>query len=177
MRCALRSHFLTISNGLGPQIDPVFLTKRGWNTQRSFRLFLDKKKNRAGNENGPKRIICSACSTVPKRTTRYPMLLVKSNDKDAWWSGKVKWPPPRQYQRRSLTIVRITRTSRTAVARWKSSSMSITITPTITITNENHHWLNSCCHLQPKLSNSSPGSIAVAALLTWSNQQTLWQVR
>ena len=171
MRCALRSHFLTISNGLGPQIDPVFLTKRGWNTQRSFRLFLDKKKN------GPKIIICSACSTVPKRTTRYPMLLVKSNDKDAWWSGKVKWPPPRQYQRRSLTIVRITRTSRTAVARWKSSSESITITPTITITNENHHWLYSCCHLQPKLSNSSPGSIAVAALLTWSNQQTLWQVR
>ena len=136
MRCELKSHFLTISNGLGLQIDPVFLTKRGWNTQRSFRLFLDKKKNRAGNENGLKRIICSACSTVPKRTTRYPMLLVKSNDNDAWWSGKVKWPPPRQYQRRSLTIVRITRTSRTAVARLRSSSMSITITPTITITNE-----------------------------------------
>ena len=50
-------------------------------------------------------------------------------------------------------------------------------TPTITITNEKHYWLDSCCHLQPKLSNSSPGSIAVAALLTWSNQQTLWQVR
>ena len=36
--------FLTISNGLGPQIDPVFLTKRGWNTQRSFRLFWTRKR-------------------------------------------------------------------------------------------------------------------------------------
>ena len=113
MRCALRSHFLTISNGLGPQIDPVFLTKRGWNTQRSFRLFLDEKKNRAGN---------------------------------------VKWPLPRQYQRRCLTIVRITRTSRTAVARWRSSSMSMITPPSQSPStspspwpspsahNHNHHW-------------------------------------
>ena len=105
--------------------------------------------------------------TRPNGLGYYPMLWVKSNDNEAWLPREVKWPLPRQYQRRSLTIVRITRTSRTAVARWKSSSMSITITPTITITNENHHWLYSCCHLQPKLSNSSPGSVAVASVLTW----------
>ena len=53
--------------------------------------------------------------------------------------------------------------------------------PTITITIDNHHWLDPCCHLQPKLSNSSPGSVAVAALLTcivtWTDQQNIWQVR
>ena len=53
--------------------------------------------------------------------------------------------------------------------------------PTITITIDNHHWLDPCCHLQPKLSNSSPGPVAVAALLTcivtWNDQQTPWEVR
>ena len=54
-------------------------------------------------------------------------------------------------------------------------TINITITMTITIPPQSQSPLT--CHLQPKLSNSSPGSVAVAALLTcivtWTDQQKI----
>ena len=83
----------------------------------------------------------------------------------------------RQCQRRYLTTARITRTYRTAAARWEpsqawtsssplllraslinTSSMGITTIVVDIITHQHH------------LSNSSPGSVAVASLLTWATE-------
>ena len=88
----------------------------------------------------------------------------------------------RQCQRRYLTTARITRTYRTAAARWEpsqawtsssplllraslinTSSMGITTIVVDIITHQHH------------LSNSSPGSVAVASLLTWAtNCHLVW---
>ena len=72
MRCAFRLQNLTRPNGLSPQVDSVFMTKRGCNGKNKFYIFCawTEQERKADL----KIVTCSACSAETKMTTHYPLL-------------------------------------------------------------------------------------------------------